>query len=98
MEHCARAAPQPLCVHPLYGRGHPWQPRRYPHHAQAEDKQEVSLGYLENKHISSLTIRKIVTARIEVYPFIFKVSDLLLVMVAVPTQLLQYFSVQVMIY
>ena len=63
---------------------------------QAEvQQQEISLRYLENQPIPPLSISKYDYYFDPTVIIKFQASDLLLVTVAVPTQLLHYFSVQV---
>ena len=63
---------------------------------QAEvQQQEISLRYLENQPIPPLSISKYDYYFVPTVIIKFQASDLLLVTVAVPTQLLHYFSVQV---
>ena len=63
---------------------------------QAEvQQQEISLRYLENQPLPPLSISKYDYYFHPTVIIKFQASDLLLVTVAVPTQLLHYFSVQV---
>ena len=110
--HCAGAAPEPLRLHPLHGRRPRRQHHRHGHHAQVRGHQSVQSHAqmfrqkTSRKFHSETWKTNLFLLSLSVSTFFstwslsqcVQVSDLLLVTVAVPTQLLQYFSVQVVIW